>query len=114
MMPVRGAKAQAGLLPQRFGIFFSSNGVVEADWVPTGTERDFTLSTNLAPLAALQDDLVVIYGLNAETSYMQEGNPHDLSMAHMLTGMRMLGEEFGRAGHVLDGSAGGPSIEVRP
>jgi hypothetical protein len=42
---------------------------------------------------------------------MQDGNPHDLAMAHMLTGIRMQGSTFGRAGHVLDGTAGGPSVD---
>ncbi len=32
-------------------------------------------------------------------------------MAHMLTGMRFQGSTFGRAGHVLDGTAGGPSVD---
>jgi hypothetical protein len=110
MLP-RKAGAQAMTPPTRFGIFFSSNGVIEADWVPTGGETDFTLSKALAPLAEHRSDLIVMRGLNAESSYMQEGNPHDLAMSHMLTGMRMQGKLFGRAGHVLDGTAGGPSID---
>jgi hypothetical protein len=110
MLP-RGARAQAAASPLRFGVFFSANGVIEADWAPTGGETDFTLSTALAPLAAHRSDIVIVHGLNAETSYMQDGNPHDLAMAHMLTGMRMQGTQFGRAGHVLDGTAGGPSVD---
>jgi len=111
MLPRRGARAQAAVSPLRFGVFFSANGVIEADWVPTGGETDFTLSTALAPLTAHQGDIVVVHGLNAETSYLQDGNPHDLAMAHMLTAMRMQGTVFGRAGHVLDGTAGGPSVD---
>lgn len=110
MLP-RRANAQAMTPPTRFGVFFSSNGVIDPDWVPQGGETDFTLSTSLAPLQAHRNDIVVLHGLNAETSYMQEGNPHDLAMAHMLTGMRMQGSTFGRAGHILDGTAGGPSID---
>lgn len=106
-----GARAQAPAPPTRFGVFFSANGVIDADWIPTGGETDFTLSPALQPLAAHRDDLIVMHGLNAETSYMQEGNPHDLAMAHMLTAMRMQGMLFGRAGHILDGTAGGPSID---
>ncbi len=110
MLP-RRAGAQAAAPPTRFGIFFSANGVIEADWVPTGGEKDFTLSKALAPLEAHRSDLIVMRGLNNETSYMQEGNPHDLAMSHMLTAMRMQGKLFGRAGHILDGTAGGPSID---
>jgi len=110
MLP-RGARGQEATPPLRFGIFFSSNGVREDAWVPTGGETDFVLNTELAPLADHKSDLIVLYGLDAQSSYMQEGNPHDLAMAHMLTGMRMQGSTFGRAGHVLDGTAGGPSID---
>lgn len=110
MLP-RRASAQEAAPPLRFGVFFSSNGVIEKDWTPTGGEKDFTLSKTLAPLEAHKQDLVILKGLNAESSYLQEGNPHDLAMAHMLTGMRMQGSKFGRAGHILDGTAGGPSID---
>jgi hypothetical protein len=110
MLP-RPARAQAAAPPLRFGVFFSANGVIEADWVPKGGEKDFTLSTNLASLAPHRNDIVILHGLNNESSYLQEGNPHDLAMAHMLTGMRMQATMFGRAGHSLDGTAGGPSID---
>lgn len=110
MLP-RRASAQESTAPLRFGVFFSSNGVIDKDWTPSGGEKDFTLSKTLAPLEPHKQDIVVLKGLNAESSYLQEGNPHDLAMAHMLTGMRMQGKMFGRAGHILDGTAGGPSID---
>jgi hypothetical protein len=110
-MQPREAAAQAAATPLRFGVFFSANGVIDADWTPTGGEKDFVLSTALAPLAPHRSDINIVQGLNAETSYMQQGNPHDLAMAHMLTGMRMQGSSFGRAGHILDGTAGGPSVD---
>jgi hypothetical protein len=107
----RGARAQAAPPPLRFGVFFSPNGVIEADWVPSGGQKDFVLSPTLSPLSDHRDDIIVLYGLNNETSYMQSGNDHDLSMGHMLTAMRMQGSVYGRAGHILDGTAGGPSID---
>ena len=110
MLP-RHASAQAAMAPLRFGVMFSANGVIDADWTPTGGVNDFVLSTALSPLAPHRADINIVQGLNAETSYMQDGNPHDLAMAHMLTGMRMQGSTFGRAGHILDGTAGGPSID---
>ena len=110
MLP-RRANAQAALAPLRFGVMFSANGVIDADWTPTGGQKDFVLSTALAPLAPHRADINIVQGLNAETSYMQEGNPHDLAMAHMLTGMRMKSTTVGRAGHSVDGTAGGPSID---
>lgn len=112
-MQTRRAGAQSSEAPQRFGIFFSANGVIDADWRPTGTETDFTLGASLAALAPHQSDIVVLHGLDAETSYMpnQSANEHDLSMSHMLTAMRIQGNQAGRAGHILDGTAGGPSID---
>lgn len=111
MMP-RRVRAQDTLAPQRFGVFFSANGLIESDWLPRGGERDFSLEgTSLAALEPHKSDLVVLHGLNAETSYMQSANEHDLAMGHMLTAMRIRGSNFGRAGHILDGTAGGPSID---
>src|SRR6187399_3577532 len=110
MIP-RHARGQAASPPLRFGIFFSSCGVIESNWLPTGSETDFALGTSLAALEPHKSDIVVLHGLDAETSYMQSGNEHDLAMAHMLTAMRMRGSQVGRAGHIVDGTAGGASID---
>ncbi len=103
-------KAEDGS-PLRFGVFFSANGVLPNTWEPTGEGANFQLSRALAPLEEHQDDLVILRGINAETSYMQEGNPHDLAMAHMLTASRMQVRATGRADHVVDGTVSGPSID---
>jgi hypothetical protein len=97
--------------PQRFGVFFSACGAIMSNWKPTGGETDFVLSPALQPLEAHRGDLVVLSGIDAATSYMQDGNPHDLSMAHMLTAMRMKVNKLGRADHVVNGTVGGPSID---
>lgn len=113
MVP-RKAGAQEGTetgAPQRFAVFFSANGVIKSNWMPSGGERDFVLGPTLASLEPHRDDLVVLHGLNAETSYMQSGNDHDLSMSHMLTAMKMQGSIVGEFNHILDGTAGGPSID---
>jgi hypothetical protein len=105
------SSAQTSLAPKRFGVFFGANGVISANWKPTGGVTDFVLSPALQPLAAHRDDLVVLGGIDVETSYMQAGNPHDLAMAHMLTAMRMRVNSTGRGGHVINGTAGGRSID---
>src|SRR5688572_21047295 len=110
MVP-RQARSQAQSPPLRFGIFFSSCGVIESNWLPTGGDTDFALGPSLAALEPHKSDIVVLHGLDAATSYMQSGNEHDLAMAHMLTAMRMRGNQVGRAGHIVDGTAGGPSID---
>jgi hypothetical protein len=109
MRPRVGKAQTAG--PQRFGVFFSANGMLPNTWEPKGGETDFEFSQALQPLAPHRDDLVILRGVDAETSYMQDGNPHDLGMAHMLTAMRMQVRRVGRADHVVDGTAGGPSID---
>jgi hypothetical protein len=110
MLP-RRAQAQAVAAPLRFGVMFSPNGLIPADWTPSGGETDFVLGPELAALSLYRSDINVLHGLNNETSYMQDGNPHDLSMSHMLTCMRMKVNAVGRANHVVDGTAGGPSID---
>jgi hypothetical protein len=97
--------------PRRFGVFFTPCGVIPNAWTPSGGETDFVLGASLEPLAPHRDDLVITRGLNAESSYMQDGNPHDLAMGHMLTAMRYRVDSTGRAGHVINGTAGGPSID---
>ncbi len=69
MIP-RLARGQAAAPPLRFGIWFTANGVREDQWVPTGGETDFTLNAELAPLVDHRDDLIVLYGLDAQSSYM--------------------------------------------
>lgn len=112
VMSPRVARAQAGT-PKRFMVFFSANGTIKDQWQPSGGETDFTMSPILAPLEAYRDDLLIMRGLNNEASYIYDPNAHDTSMATMLTGDALVigPSGTGRAGHVLDGSANGPSID---
>lgn len=111
-MRPRVAQAAAGV-PKRFVVFFSANGTIKDQWQPSGTETSFTLSPILAPLAAHQNDLLIMRGLNNEASYIYEPNAHDASMATMLTASKLVKgpSGTGRAGHVLDGTSAGPSID---
>jgi len=111
-MRPRVAKAASGT-PKRFVVFFSANGTIKDQWQPAGSETSFTLSPILKPLAAHQNDLLIMRGLNNEASYIYGPNAHDASMATMLTGDRLVvgPSGNGRAGHVLDGTSGGPSID---
>lgn len=111
-MRPRTASAQ-NAVPKRFVVFFSSNGTIKDQWQPTGTETAFTLSPILAPLEAHKSDLLIMRGLNNEASYLYDPNAHDTSMATMLTGDKLLvgPSGTGRAGHVLDGTCAGPSID---
>lgn len=112
MRPRVATAADAGV-PKRFVVFFSANGTIKDQWQPTGTETNFTLSPILQPLTGSESDLLIMRGLNNEASYIYEPNAHDASMATMLTADKLvLGPSgTGRAGHVLDGTSNGPSID---
>jgi hypothetical protein len=99
--------------PKRFVVFFSANGTIKDQWQPSGSETSFTMSPILKPIEAHQSDLLIMRGLNNEASYIYDPNAHDTSMATMLTANKLLvgPSGTGRAGHVLDGTAAGPSID---
>lgn len=112
IMRPRVASAQ-NAVPKRFVVFFSANGTIMDQWQPSGTETNFTLSPLLAPLEAHKADLLILRGLNNEAAHIYNPNAHDASMATMLTADKLvLGPSgTGRAGHVLDGTCNGPSID---
>jgi len=105
--------------PKRFGVMFSPCGTIPENWASTLNSRDptdFTLSPILQPLMPFQDDIVVMRGMNFESSQSKYGpiaNVHDQGMTHMLTAIGLVKGPAGagRSNHFLDGSAGGPSID---
>lgn len=114
MSTLRSRRARAAGVAKRFIVFFSANGTIMNNWAPGGGETDFTLSPILASLAPHRDRLLILRGLNNEVSYNTPGsNGHDLSMGTMLTAMPMIigPSGLGRADHIIDGTAGGPSID---
>jgi hypothetical protein len=114
MSTLRPRRARAAGVAKRFIVFFSANGTIMNNWAPGGGETDFTLSPILASLAPHRDRLLILRGLNNEVSYNSPGsNGHDLSMGTMLTAMPMIigPSGLGRADHIIDGTAGGPSID---
>ncbi len=57
---ISSASETATPIPRRLGIFHKGNGIDPAGWEATGTETEFTLSRNLAPLQSYIDDIVVL------------------------------------------------------
>src|SRR5260370_176813 len=109
-----GRARAAAAMPKRFIVFFSANGTIMQSWAPTGADAAFTFSPILTPLQNHRSQLLILRGLNNEVAYTSAGsNPHDLGMGTMLTGISMkVGPSgLGRANHIIDGSAGGPSID---
>ncbi len=114
------AKA-GGERPPRFIVFFSGNGTIPGRWEPVGSGTDYVLDDpsdpgrHLAPLEPWKDDLIVLDGIDQLSRLSPDGlqaNLHDMGMAHMLTGAGIAGSyEEGNFGHLLEATAGGPSID---
>lgn len=88
--------ARALPFPTRLVIVFTPNGTVQPSWDPTGGETDFTLGTILGPLDGFHDDLLILGGIDVESSYHGPGDGmHINGMAHLLTGTEMVDKGFG-------------------
>lgn len=109
----RATRAATGF-PRRIVIMFSPNGTIYDQWAPTGSETNFTLSHILSPLLPHKNDLIILDGVDCESAHHGPGsNAHDLSMGHLLTGTELVSgpQGVGDFGHLVDGSAGGISID---
>jgi hypothetical protein len=120
LMRPRSLRAQASVAPpKRFGVMFSPCGTIPENWrctLNSQSETDFALSPILQPLEPFKQDVVILRGMNMESSQSKYGpiaNVHDQGMTHMLTAIGLVKGPAGagRANHFLDGSAGGPSID---
>jgi hypothetical protein len=79
------AYADGGALPVRFGTWFFGNGIIPERWVParTGMGASWTLSEQLAPLAAVKPWLNVLTGF---TIKVPNNAPHASMPCAALTG----------------------------
>jgi hypothetical protein len=99
--------------PKRFIVFFSPDGSIRENWLPTGTETSFTLSRILAPLEANKQSIVVLDNVeNKVGGYAaRPGDDHMKGMGAMLTGRGLLpGSTQGGAGDPA-GLASGISVD---
>ncbi len=109
----RSVWAGPGTPPKRLVIIFTANGTIYPNWAPTGTETNFTLSPILKPLAAFQNRMIVLDGINVEAARHGNGDDHMKGMGCMLTGIELLpGTTMGGAGTPA-GFAGGISIDQK-
>jgi len=68
-----GARAQVRRPVHRFQTFYVPNGMAMEYWLPTGTEREFTLPPILEPLAPYRSQLTILSGLKANWNYIHAG-----------------------------------------
>ena len=100
MMPALSAKSVKPT--PRLGFIYAANGVIQNQWIPTTTGRDFALPPILKPLEPVRSHINVLSGLShlqADTFGDGTGD-HPRSSAVWLTGV-----------HAYDRSR--PDIEVR-
>jgi hypothetical protein len=98
--------APVGALPKRLLILHTPQGTVLSQHVPVGTESSFALPFILEPLAAFQDRMVLVTGLdNRVPNYNSVGNAHQNANFTLYTGQPFATQDSSNI------AAGGPSIE---
>lgn len=89
-LPSVSAGSQAGGPPLRSAFIYLPNGAQQDSWFPTGTGKDFVLSSTMKPLESVKQQIQVIAGLDhqhAESGPDGAGD-HARAIATFLTGMR--------------------------
>jgi hypothetical protein len=106
-----GHARAATLIPKRFVVVFSPCGTIFPNWVPSGTETDFTVSPILDPLAVIQKDVLVVSGLFQQGG---GGDGHQNGIGGMLTGQSLNPGPFQGGGSAgASGWANGISVDQR-
>lgn len=113
LMNANSASAQDGTFPTRFLFVFSPNGTIHENWVPSGTEDDWTLSRILAPLERHKSHLVVLDDVKNEAAHHGPGDGHMTGMGTLLTATELLnGDQFKCGGtDPCSGWGGGISVD---
>lgn len=68
IMQPRKARAGGNEPPKRLVLFFTANGTQPSSWKPAETGENYQLSPILQPLAAHQQDIIVLSGLDMKSS----------------------------------------------
>lgn len=96
-------------VPKRLILLNGTNGTVYSDWLPTGSETNFTLGPILAPLAPFQDRLLVLGGMRVPQQGPGQG--HSLGNGAMWTGAELLDDPLFTGMGGPSGWSGGTSID---
>lgn len=92
----RLAHADMPAFPKRFIVLFSPNGTIPGAWAASGSGPTFALGDIMTPLAAHQQDLIVLQNLEMSAAlHSPGGDAHGLGMGCLLTGTELLaGDQF--------------------
>lgn len=112
-MTPRRAGAAAGQGPKRLIIVYTPNGTIPANFWPTGSETNFQLSPILAPLAAHQQDLIVLSGVDMLSSLSGPGDAHQKGTGQCLTATELQEGDFPGDAGLSAGWANGISVDQR-
>nr|MCH9680101.1 DUF1552 domain-containing protein [Deltaproteobacteria bacterium] len=97
------AHAETGAEPKRLLAYFVPNGMPMAAWTPTQTGAAFELPPVLAPLAEVQDEIVVVSGLRNDPADIDTAGHHAAGTAGFLTAARAYRSESApRVGTSID------------
>lgn len=109
-LPLLEANGADAALPKRLVVLWTPHGTVHDQWQPVGTERDFTLSPILKPLAKHQKQLVILDGLQIKHSKVT-APPHTEGMSVVWTGSNLgAGDAFKVQDYSIDWVEG-PSVD---
>jgi hypothetical protein len=97
--------------PKRLVFVFTGVGTQYPNWVPSGTENNWTLSPILQPFAPFKDRMIVLDGINNECAKHGDGDDHMKGMGSMLTGMELLPGTVQGGGGTPAGMGGGISVD---
>jgi uncharacterized protein DUF1552 len=108
MVPALTAMAKTAAKPvARLGCIYIPNGYIQGAWVPTTAGAGFELTPSLSPLAAVQDQLIVLSGLDhLEANSKGDGNgDHPRATAVWLTGVHAWATADGVSGQARLGTS---------
>ncbi|WP_437321644.1 DUF1552 domain-containing protein [Sorangium sp. So ce385] len=89
------ARGDETIAPKRFVVFYTPNGTLESQWMPQGTETNFTLSPLLQPLSPFKAKLIPMRGINMNVVVNSNiGSEHARGIGGLLTGRALLRGNF--------------------
>lgn len=91
-LPLMTASGDTPIESGRLILFYTPHGTVHDQWRPSGSERAFSLSPILSPLAGFEDKLLVLDGMDIDAS-ISIGAPHVKGPALLWTAAPLLEDQ---------------------
>ena len=112
LLPSLEARGEGGVYPKRLVTMYTPNGQIHSTWWPTEPAGGaFTLSQAHAPLAAHQNRLTLLRGVDLQSATGGPGGPHQRGIGTLFTGQHLLEGDFVDGCGSTAGWAAGPSVD---